>query len=158
VKRRRSWKSKATRLVQVDWRERGLLAEASARLIAARIRLAVLPFRRIAPTLGSFVPPSDPRIAERRAAAPPEQTRVAEQIGWAVTRAARHVPFEAVCLPQAMAAHAMLKRRGIASAMHFGARRSEEKPIDAHAWLDAAGVEVTGYPLEPGMTEIGCFV
>ncbi|MES2442651.1 MAG: lasso peptide biosynthesis B2 protein [Pseudomonadota bacterium] len=156
--RKRSWKSKATRLVQVDWHERALLAEAVARLIAARVQIAAVPFRRIARRLGVFVPPTDPRIAERRAPAPADETRIASRVGWAVTRAASHVPFKAVCLPQAMAAHAMLRRRGIASAMHLGARRSAEKPIDAHAWLDAAGVEVTGYPLEAGMTEIGCFV
>ena len=158
MKRRRSWKSKAERWAAVDWRARGLLAEASAHLLAARIRLAVSPFKKIAPALGSFVPPTDPRIAERRAPAAPEQAQIAEQIRWAVASAARHLPFKAVCLPQAMAAHAMLRKRGIASAVHFGARRTNEKPIDAHAWLDAAGVEVTGYPLEPGMTEIGCFV
>lgn len=158
MRRKRTWKSRLTRLAQVDWRERTLLAEAAAHLLAARIRLASMPFKTIAKGLGDFVPPSDARVAERRAPAPADQTRAAEQVGWAVTRAANHTPFKAVCLPQAMAAHAMLRRRGIASAMHFGARRSEEKPIDAHAWLDAAGVEVTGYPLDPGMTEIGCFV
>ena len=156
--RRRSWKSKAKRLVQVDWRERGLLAEAVARLIVARLRIAGQPFRRIATTLGTFVPPADPRIAQARAPGPEDEARLARDVGWAVTRAANHVPFKAVCLPQAMAAHAMLRRRGIDSVMHFGARRNAEKPIDAHAWLDAAGVEVTGYPLQEGMTEIGAFV
>lgn len=156
--RKRSLKSRLTRLVQVDWHERALLAEAVAHLLAARVKIAALPFSRIARGLGEFVPPTDARIALGRAPAPAEQKRVAEQVSWAVTRAAAHAPFKAVCLPQAMAAHAMLRRRGIASAMHFGARRSDEKPIDAHAWLDAAGVEVTGYPLSEGMTEIGCFV
>ncbi|MDF7775344.1 lasso peptide biosynthesis B2 protein [Sphingomonas sp. AOB5] len=158
MRRRRSWKSKATRLVQVDWRERALLAEASAQLLAARLRIAILPFRTIAKDLGTFVPPADSRIAAARAPAPEDLRHAAEKIGWAVTRAAVHVPFKAVCLPQAMAAHAMLKRRGIGSAVHFGARRSDEKPIDAHAWLDAAGVEVTGYPVAAGMKEIGAFV
>jgi hypothetical protein len=144
--------------MQVDWHERFLLAEAVAGLLAARVKIAALPFRRIASRLGVFVTPDDPRVASARAPAPADRTRTAEQVGWAVTRAARHVPFKAVCLPQAMAAHAMLRRRGIASAMHFGARRNDEKPIDAHAWLDAAGVEVTGYPFDPGMIEIGCFV
>ena len=156
--RKRSWKSKATRLIQVDWRECGLLAEAVARLIVARVRIAGQPFRRIAKTLGTFVPPADPRIAAARAPGPADQARVARDVGWAVTRAARHVPFEAVCLPQAMAAHAMLRRRGVPSAVHFGAQRGKEKTIDAHAWLDAAGVEVTCYPLDETMTEIGCFV
>lgn len=155
---RRSWKSKATRLVQVDWRERGMLAEAVALLVAARLRIAMQPFRKIAKTLGTFVPSTDPRIARARAPGPADQVRTARDVGWAVTRAANHVPFKAVCLPQAMAAHTMLKRRGIDSVMHLGARRTEEKPIDAHAWLDAAGVEVTGYPLQEGMTPIGAFV
>ncbi|MCW3846954.1 lasso peptide biosynthesis B2 protein [Sphingomonas sp. LB-2] len=156
--RRRSWKSKATRLIQVDWRERALLAEAVVRLIAARMKIANLPFREIAKKLGTFVPATDPRIAEAKLPGPEAKAKIAREVGWAVTRAAEHVPFDAVCLPQAMAAHAMLRRRGIESVMHFGAKKSDEKPIDAHAWLDAAGVEVTGYPLSGGMTEIGAFV
>jgi hypothetical protein len=41
---------------------------------------------------------------------------------------------------------------GIDSVLHFGARTGQDKigqdkPIDTHAWLDAAGVEVTGYPV-----------
>ncbi len=154
----RLWKHRGNRLAQVGWRERGLLAEATLRLVAARFTIALVPFRRIGARLGTFASPADPRVAERRAPGSPEQARIASQIGWAVVSAARHVPFKAVCLPQAMAAHAMLRRRGVASAVHFGARRGEEKPIDAHAWVDAAGVEVTGYPLDPAMAEIGCFV
>jgi hypothetical protein len=52
----------------------------------------------------------------------------------------------------------MLKRRGVASVMHFGAAKGEMKPLDAHAWLDAAGVEVTGYPVAKNFAEIACFV
>jgi hypothetical protein len=94
---------------------------------------------------------------------PPPRPLVAEEVGWAVTRAARHVPFNAVCLPQAMAARIMLKRRGVDSVLHFGARIGQDKigrdkPIDAHAWLDAAGVEVTGYPVANTFAEIACFV
>jgi hypothetical protein len=32
------------------------------------------------------------------------------------------------------------------------------KPLDAHAWLDAAGVEVPGYPVAENFAEIACFV
>ena len=74
------------------------------------------------------------------------------------SRAARHVPFEAVCLPQAMAARIMLRRCGVASALHFDAAKGRDKPIDAYAWLDAAGVEVTGYPVAGQFAEIACFV
>jgi hypothetical protein len=75
-----------------------------------------------------------------------------------VTRGALYVPFKAVCLPQAMAARIMLGRRGVASALHFGAAKGETKPLDAHAWLDAAGVKVTGYPVALRFAEIACFV
>jgi hypothetical protein len=146
------------RFSQVDNRRRALLAEAVAYLLAARLALIFIPFPRLARRLGSFVPPADARAAQAAIAGLPHQTRLAEDIGWAVTRAARYVPFRAVCLPQAMAARVMLKRRGVQSVMHFGAAKGTDKPLDAHAWLDAAGVEVTGYPVAKNFAEIACFV
>ncbi len=146
------------RFGQVDNRRRALLAEAVAYLFAARLALILIPFPRLARHLGTFVPPADPRAVAVRAETAPDQMRLAEDIGWAVTRAARYVPFKAVCLPQAMAARVMLRRRGVSSVMHFGAAKGTEKPLDAHAWLDAAGVEVTGYPVAENFAEIACFV
>jgi len=64
----------------------------------------------------------------------------------------------ALCLPQAMAAHRMLTRRGVASVVHFGAAAGLTKSLDAHAWLDAAGVKVTGYPIDESLAEIARFV
>lgn len=135
---------------------RALLAEAVLWLWLARLALIFVPFPTIARRLGTFVPPHDARarLAQTRTA----QAELAGDIGWAVTRAARYLPFKAVCLPQAMAARVMLQRRGVTSVMHFGAAKGKDKPIDAHAWLDAAGVEVTGYPVEQGFAEVGCFV
>jgi hypothetical protein len=146
------------RFSQVGNRRRLLLAEAVGCLLVARLALLFIPFPRLARRLGAFVPPDDARAQRARMRAAPEQRRTAEEVGWAVTRAARHVPFEAVCLPQAMAARMMLKRRGVPSVMHFGAAKGETKPLDAHAWLDAAGVEVTGYPVAQNFSEIACFV
>jgi hypothetical protein len=58
------------------------------------------------------VPPKDAR--ESLATTNDADVAFARDIGWAVTRAAGHVPFGAVCLPQAIAAQRMLKRHGIA--------------------------------------------
>ena len=146
------------RFGEVDNRRRAYLAEAVACLLAARLALIFIPFPRLARHLGTFVPPADARATQAATETAPEQARLAEDIGWAVTRAARYLPFKAVCLPQAMAARVMLKRRGVQSVMHFGAAKGKEKPLDAHAWLDAAGVEVTGYPVAEGFAEIACFV
>lgn len=139
-------------------RRQMLVAEASASMAVARLSLAIYPFRKLAKGFGAFVPPNDPRVVASAANAAEEHALVAKEIGWAVRTAAPWMPFRAVCLQQAMAAHAMLKRRGVASVMHFGAGKSAEKPIDAHAWLDAAGVKVTGYPVASNLSEIGCFV
>jgi hypothetical protein len=146
------------RLWQVDNRRRALSAEAVAYLLAARLTLIFVSFPRLARHLGTLVSPSDPRASKTRTCAAPSHTQLAKEIGWAVTRAARYVPFRAVCLPQALAAQAMLRRRGVHGVLHFGAARGTEKPLYAHAWLDAAGVQVTGYPLAGNLTEISCFV
>jgi hypothetical protein len=154
----RSIRRPLRRFGQVDGGQRVLVVEAVACLLAARLALIFVPFPRQARRLGTFVPPSDPRAARARGGGAEGQKRLAEEIGWAVTRSARYVPFKAVCLPQAMAAQVMLKRRGVDSALHFGAAKGKDKPLDAHAWLDAAGVEVTGYPVAEEFTEVACFV
>ena len=146
------------RFGQVGHRHRLLVSEAVVWLLLSRLALIFIPFPRLARRLGTFVPPTDARALQARARTSQDHARLAEEIGWAVTRSARYVPFKAVCLPQAMAARVMLKRRGVASVMHFGAARGEDKPIDAHAWLDAAGVDVTGYPVADKFAEIACFV
>ena len=71
-----------------------------------------MPFRRIASALGKGAPAA--------AALTPEQAREALRVGWAVTAVSRTRIFHAVCLGQAIAAHSMLKRRGIPSTLHLG--------------------------------------
>ena len=159
----RSLRRRLVRLAQVGPHRRAVLIEAVAWLLVARLSLIFVSFPRLARRLGTPVAPTDTRALRAKSDDKADQARVAEEIGWAVTRAARHVPFNAVCLPQAMAARIMLKRRGVDSVLHFGARIGQDrigqdKPIDAHAWLDAAGVEVTGYPVANTFAEIGCFV
>ena len=149
---------KLRRFGQIGGRRRGLLIEAAVWLLLARIALLAIPFPTLARRLGAFVPPTDERVTLATRGASTRDAQLAEEIGWATVRAARHVPFKAVCLPQAMAARIMLRRRGVASVLHFGAAKGRDKPIDAHAWLDAAGVEVTGYPAARQFAEIACFV
>jgi len=145
-------------LARTPWERQVLLAEASLHLLIARVQLKTWPFPKLARRWGAFVPPSDPRASSGLTRVSDEGAAMARKVGEAVLRAARNVPFGAVCLPQAMAARRMLQRRSIPSVMHFGAAKGQDKPIDAHAWLDAAGVKVTGYPVANGFVEIGCFV
>jgi hypothetical protein len=62
----------------------------------------------------------------------------------ALTTAARNVPWNALCLPQAMAAKAMLARRGCGSSFRLGAHFDAQGKFTAHAWLVMGGTVVVG--------------
>jgi hypothetical protein len=135
-----------------------LIAEAVTWLLVLRLALLLIPFPRLARGLGMLVPPDDPRVSAAGAATTADAARLARDVSWAVTRGAAHAPFRAVCLPQALAARIMLKRRSVASVMRFGAAHAAGGPLATHAWLDAAGVKVTGYPAARGFVQLACFV
>ncbi len=145
-------------LARAGPRRQVLVIEAILRLAVARVAVATLPFRRVARPLGAFVSPGDPRITDAARAATAGDAALARDVGWAVQAAARWMPFRAVCLQQALAAHAMLLARGVVATMHLGTGTGDDTGMSAHAWLDAAGVKVTGYPIASHLTEIGCFV
>jgi len=99
--------------------------------------MAFLPFRRIAAWLGTAG-------AEGPATATEEETRTAQEIGWAVGVLGRRVPWDGRCLAQALAATGMLRRRGLEGTVIFGARQGESAGFDAHAWLRLGSRMVTG--------------
>ena len=156
--RLRSIRRKVATLSRAGLTRQRLVAEAVLRMLAARIVLVVLPFSRVSRRFGMFVAPTDPRILAQAAALTPAHAATVRQIGWAIRATAPYMPFRSVCLQQAMAGQAMLRRRGIATVLHFGAARGQTKAIEGHAWLDAEGIKVTGYPVATNMTEIACFV
>ena len=65
-------------------------------------------------------------------------------VRWAVTTAARWVPWNAVCLPQALAGQWMLRRRGLPSVMKVGLTKGDAGKHVAHAWLCSGDFLVTG--------------
>jgi hypothetical protein len=137
-----------------------LMTEAVVCLGLATVALLVLRFRTIASHLGEGLSPAE---AARRMAATSEgdsAKAIVHDVGWAVRRAADGLPFPARCLEQALAAKYMLRRRHITGALHLGVapRHGFEGTMMAHAWLDAAGIEVTGYPVESDFTEVACFI
>lgn len=120
--------------------------EAVLLLLLAKLLVKYVPMRRWRHRLSTVEEPGGP---------PFEGRRLARKVARVVRRVARHVPFRAVCLPQAMAAQWMLRRRGISSRLFFGARRPlrpatappEERPasgMDFHAWLTVGDACVLG--------------
>ena len=142
------------KFLRLPMNERLLAAEAFAWLVVSRLVLLVVPFPKLAQRLGTMQAPSPAGNA-----APINHSRLPVQIGRIVEKTADALPLRFVCLPRALAASQMLARRGVRSRLHFGAARlGSEGPMTSHAWLDAGGVEVTGYPIANGFVEVGYFV
>jgi hypothetical protein len=85
-------------------RRRWLLLEATVDLLAARLVLKLIPFRRLT------------WLFERRVSRPeltgPLRDNLKREVRWAIVTAARRFPERIVCFPRAVAAQAMLRRRG----------------------------------------------
>lgn len=120
-------------------RERLLFLEALGGLCWDKARVRFQPFRRLAATVGT------PQ-RETAASLSADDRAVAVAVSWAVQAAARHAPVEFVCLPQALTAQRMLRRRGIATTLYLGVSPDRAKPhaLAAHAWLRAGDKIVTG--------------
>jgi Transglutaminase-like superfamily len=64
-------------------------------------------------------------------------------VSWAVEHVGAQPWMNALCLPRALAAHAMLRRRGIASRLCLGVAR-ESGAVAAHAWVEIGKEKVIG--------------
>lgn len=148
---------KCRSLIAAGPRRHWLVLSAIGHLFIARMSLLVMEWRDVAGRFGRMVGADDPAYPTLPDRPATDEARVAREIGWAVRSVAPFMPFRSVCLQQAMAAQAMLRRRGIASDMYFGVRQGV-RPMETHAWLHAAGVRVTGYPMAEDIVPIGCFV
>jgi len=90
-----------------------------------------------------------------------ESLASAQQIGWAVSSAARFTPWQSTCLVQVLAAQRMLQQRGIAGAFYLGASTdsSEDKKqvLSAHAWLKCDNNFIIGEPGHERFTVVSTF-
>jgi Transglutaminase-like superfamily len=106
------------------------LREATIMLVVAALAVRLLPATRV------FAWANRPLRRSRRFGAD-EVCWVA----WSVETMGGKPWMNALCLPRALAAHAMLRRRGIASCLCLGVACSEDA-LTAHAWVEV-GREVT---------------
>jgi len=121
------------------------LREAAVMLVLARLAVR-------------FVPPA--RIfawADR----PPRRFRrfAADEIGWvswAVENLGAKPWMNALCLPRALAAQAMLRRRGIASRLCLGVAR-DCHALSAHAWVEIGDDKIVGGAEAIGFTPLARF-
>lgn len=113
--------------------------EAVIALAIARLAIIAVPASRRMSLLGKPAEESsDHRLT-------PREDVAARQVRWAVAGLSDHTPWTSNCLPQALAAKYMLRRRGIAATLSVGAKFSDDRSaLEAHAWLRCGDLTVTG--------------
>jgi hypothetical protein len=132
----RRWNARIARLP--------LIIEALCYLAAAKAVIHLLPFASLAKRIKA---PAKPLAGEL-----PLQT--IRTVCSSVSTAERKLAPWAVCLPQAVAGHWMLRRRGIASVVCFGIGRDSKAILGAHAWLRISDTIVLGAKAMPEFTPI----
>jgi hypothetical protein len=118
--------------MKADVMRRVYLREAALMLTLAKLALRLVPPAR----LFAFADRPPRRI--RRFAADE-----ADWIAWAVNRVGARRLLGARCLPRALAAHLMLRRRGIVSRLCLGVAR-EDGALAAHAWVEVGDAGIVG--------------
>ncbi len=108
------------------------LREAAVMLVMAKLAVRVLPPARLFAWANR-----PPRYLNRFA------NDEASWVSWAVDYVGARPWMNALCLPRALAAHAMLRRRGIASRLCLGVAR-EDGAVAAHAWVEIGKEKIVG--------------
>ena len=145
--------------------------EASVMLAVAGLAIRYIPFKRyierIRTTSGESQPGANivpPDLSDH-------QKRQIALITREIARAAENVPWNSVCLPQAIAAKYMLNRRGIPSTLYLGVATGDalekirkadshsesQDAMAAHAWLKTGDRFITGRAGHEQFTVVSCF-
>lgn len=122
--------------------------EAGAAVAAASVAIRFVPFRKLASWMGS---PGRLRPQKR------ETADVVARVRWAVNAVANRAPWRAVCFQRGLAAHAMLRRRGLPSTLHYGVRHTAEAELKAHVWVTAGALPVVGVEEAAGFQRLASF-
>jgi hypothetical protein len=121
------------------------LQEAAVMLVLAQIAVRFVPPARL------FAWANRPPRRIRRFAA--DETT---WVSWAVESVGARASMNVLCLPRALAAHAMLRRRGIASRLCLGVARDGGE-LAAHAWVEIGKDKIVGGADADGFTRLAEF-
>jgi len=133
----------------LDWRDHILLIRALGVLAHASLLIAFQPFSSVAKVANSQTCATP--------IAPEDRALVVSKIRWAILVWARRVPWSAVCFQQALAAHIMLRRRGINSTLYYGATPNGAQGLAAHVWVRDGEVFVIGGEVAANFSVLASF-
>lgn len=145
---------KARSFLRLPWFTQAWFIPMWVLLGISKASIFTVPFRTLAPRLGhkSSIHPRLPVLT-------PEQEHRARRIGEVVRLTARYTPWNSNCFPQAISARVLLGLYHVPYMFYFGlapARDGVEK-MNAHAWVVAGRVAVTGGRSFGQFTVVGCF-
>ncbi|MGO4496755.1 lasso peptide biosynthesis B2 protein [Paenibacillus sp. 2RAB27] len=136
-------------LISLDFKTKLLLFEALIYLGWARI-LVILPFSKVAPSLGTpMQETSNMKLETNRI--------TLREIASAIDLMSKYTFWESKCLVRAIAGMKMLHRRQIESTLYLGAAKDESMKMIAHAWLRSGHYYVTGKEGMERFTVVGKF-
>ena len=131
-------KRRIRRLLQLTWKDRSLLCEATVLLAFARFAVLLLPFRIVMAYCGIHETVDSPKAATA------DDESAVVRVAWSVSTVSRYTPWRSECLVRAIAATHMLRRRHLHTSLYLGLRKDKPGSLSAHAWLRCGNIIVTG--------------
>jgi Transglutaminase-like superfamily len=138
--------NKLKTLFRLPTLERRLILEAVYWCALIRLIIMVIPFRKYVWLLGKKRLSNKGQPASVSSVKRQKEALLLE-IGSAVQRASRNVPWRTRCYVEAIVAKRMLKRRDIPCNIHLGLKKDlNTDTMTAHAWMTCGDIIVTGGP------------
>jgi len=124
------------RWARIDWADRLLLCEAAIVLARAALAIRFRPFRAV---MARAVRPVRPPLCPAG-----EKADRIRRARWAVEACARRLPWKSACFHKGLALQRMLRRRGVATDLHYGIAHDGDSAIKAHVWVTDGAEPIIG--------------
>ncbi len=130
--------NKSKSFASLPWSTKRLFFEAVFTAAYVKITLLFLPFRKVAGWLGS-------RQEQPAAEGSTDRLDLIKKIRFAIKLCDKYTPWDTECYTRSLTAKIMLRRRKLQSTLYFGFGKDEKQQLKGHAWLQCAGIIVTGF-------------
>ena len=133
--------AKFQKFLCLSFKDKLLFFEAFFWLGVYRAAVLTLPFKYLTRDFRAYPADRQPQLSCGQRA-----QQQAQSIALALRRAAKATPWKSVCLPQALAAARMLRRRKIPGCFYLGVCKDTKGAMEAHAWSFCKTQILTGAP------------